>query len=323
MYTSIASVLGRIPPAWGVRCALIAYTIIIYGIAADLKWHRMFPLREFYFIPPHIIIYAGITILLIALSFLRWRRYEISLWAFVAYPLLSVFDEFWHRTFGIELATSPLAFWSPAHWSFSVVTWYILFLLYRLDIEPVRILKTFIEATIFMIIPVRLLMYVAVPVAPYTHIEYLSTWLNHCVTILPILVMSSIHFILKRDDVLLISVLILSAVSGPYVRLFFDPDHYLSHSTLVKVLLFIVLILLVTCRKSRALYIVLAMIVGLSVYIVDVFSGDYMNMPRILFTVLSSALCGSLYYDTERYCMHLVTPTQRGRLATWVLGSKR
>ncbi len=313
---SIVHIFEKINPAWGVGAALVAHAILVYGIAADLKWHKIYPLREFYFIDPHIIVYAGITVLLAGLAFLRLKGNRVSLWVFVVYPLLSVFDEVWHRTFGIELATSPLAFWSPAHWSFSVVTWYVLFVVYRLRIETIPIINLLLEATLFFILPVRLLMYLAIPLAPYTHIAYLDTSLSHSISILIILFMCSLHYCIQRNDILLISVLSLATVSGPFTILFMDPSDVLSHSTAVRVLMIAVFIALVSLRRSRVLYVVLA--VATTFPAVAVITGNPPALSSVLFLGLSSALFGSIYYDTERILLSIVSPQLRGRLQSWL-----
>ncbi|MFM2414462.1 MAG: hypothetical protein RI911_155, partial [Candidatus Parcubacteria bacterium] len=112
------------------RYALVSVLVIQAGLSFDVLWHRAYELRDHYFILPHIIIYIGISGLIAAACALRIKGVRIPLWVFVIFPLLSVFDELWHRVFGIELSTSPLMYWSPAHWSFMVAVWYVLFQIY-------------------------------------------------------------------------------------------------------------------------------------------------------------------------------------------------
>ncbi len=316
--TRCVTLLQSIDSAWGVRSAIIAHAIMLYGFSVDLMWHGIYPLREFYFIPPHVVIYIGITLLLASFAFLRLRGAHVSLWVFVAYPLLSVFDEFWHRTYGIELATSPLAFWSPAHWSVIVLTWYMMFLVYRTGVETVPVIKLFLSTLIFFVLPVRLLMYLAVPLAPYSYIDTLHSSLNHLVTVTIVLFMCSLHYLIRRNEILLVGVLSLAVLSGPYLSFFMPYSEEFGHTSLVRVLFLILMIMLVTLSQSRALYMCVSVLTGATLFIVPILAGYSPSTPMLVFILGSSALWGALYYDTEKYILSLVPARALSRLNEWM-----
>lgn len=317
VYSLLQSYLEPIPSAWGTRVGIIAHAIMLYGFSSDLMWHEIYPLRETYFIPPHILIYCGITLLLSAFAFLKLKRYRVSLWVFVAYPLLSLFDEFWHRTYGIELASSPLAFWSPAHWSVTLVTWYMLFLLYRIGAETEPVINLFLRAVVFFVLPVRLLMYLAIPIAPYSYLESMHSPLNHLVTVAVILFMCTLHHLFRQNDMLLVGVLSLATVSGPYISLFMPQSQEFSHTTLVRVLMVTLMITLMAFTRSRAFYILCAVVTGLSLLIVPLLDGVVFGLMMYIYIAVTAGFFGSLYYDTEKYILSIVPAHALGRLREW------
>jgi hypothetical protein len=310
--------LRSLDAAWGVRGAIIAHAIMFYGFSTDLMWHAIHPLREFYFIPPHIIIYIGITLLLASLAFLRLKGCSISLWVFVAYPLLSVFDEFWHRTYGIELATSPLAFWSPAHWSVIVLTWYMMFSVYKTGAEKVPIIILFLKSLVFFVLPVRLLMYLAIPLAPYSYIDTLQNPLNHLVTVTIVLFICSLHYYLQENNILLVGMLSLFALSGPYLSFFMPYSQEYGHASLVRLLFLTVMICLVSIEKSRMLYMFFGALTGILMLTVPFLSGATLSVYVYVFIIGSSTLWAALYYDTEKYILSLVPSRALGRLHAWM-----
>ena len=106
------------------RLAVGASLLLLVGLYFDGWWHGAFG-RHSFWIPPHVVIYTGVGVMTAALL-ARWWRDGGEGRAFPAgYRVLGVaialtfaaapFDELWHRTFGEELATSPLVIWSPPH----------------------------------------------------------------------------------------------------------------------------------------------------------------------------------------------------------------
>jgi hypothetical protein len=106
------------------RLAAAATLITLAGLYFDGWWHGTFG-RHSFWILPHRVIYAGV-VLTAGVVLLRWLLDRQAGRAFaIGYRVLGVavgltvlaapFDDLWHRTFGVELPTSVLSFWSPPH----------------------------------------------------------------------------------------------------------------------------------------------------------------------------------------------------------------
>ncbi len=106
------------------RLAAAATLVTLAGLYFDGWWHGTFG-RHSFWILPHRVIYAGVG-LTAAVILLRWvldrqagraltRGYRILGVAVGLTVLAAPFDDLWHRTFGVELPTSVLSFWSPPH----------------------------------------------------------------------------------------------------------------------------------------------------------------------------------------------------------------
>ncbi len=84
----------------------------------DVWWHGALG-RESFFSPPHILLYASVSIAIV-LGIAGWDKTREKIWARLAFflalvPLSAPFDELWHRAFGVEAVSSPLIIWSPPH----------------------------------------------------------------------------------------------------------------------------------------------------------------------------------------------------------------
>lgn len=106
------------------RVAVGASLLLLVGLYFDGWWHGTFG-RHSFWIPPHVVVYAGVAVMTAALA-ARWGldRQEgrpvpagyRALGVALALTLLAApADDFWHRTFGEEAPTSVLAIWSPPH----------------------------------------------------------------------------------------------------------------------------------------------------------------------------------------------------------------
>ena len=104
--------------------AVFANLLLLTGLYVDAWWHATFG-RHSFWIPPHIVVYSGVTLLTAALG-LRWLQarherhplpagYRALALAIAVTVLAAPLDEFWHRTFGEEGAFTLLALWSPPH----------------------------------------------------------------------------------------------------------------------------------------------------------------------------------------------------------------
>jgi hypothetical protein len=115
---------------WGL---LAAKTLAIWGLQWDIQWHIRIG-RDSFWIPPHLMMYAGVAIVVLlsfgTLARDTWRRRgaraaegEMAVIGFVSTPgihlaawgialtvLAAPIDDLWHRVFGIDVTL-----WSPPH----------------------------------------------------------------------------------------------------------------------------------------------------------------------------------------------------------------
>lgn len=108
-----------------VRLGLLGALLQIFGGAWDISWH-VDRGRDTFFSPPHLVLYAGILLVLAAASLgltaaaasgVGWQRRLRSAPVVAAIGAATVFqlssapiDEFWHQTFGRDVSV-----WSPPH----------------------------------------------------------------------------------------------------------------------------------------------------------------------------------------------------------------
>jgi hypothetical protein len=91
-----------------------------------------------------------------------------------------------------------------------------------------------------------------------------------------------------------------------------------GHTSLVRVLFLILMIMLVTLSQSRALYMFVSVLTGATLFIVPILAGYSPSTPMLVFILGSSALWGALYYDTEKYILSLVPARALSRLNEWM-----
>jgi hypothetical protein len=274
--------------------------VIATGLAWDMQWHSAFPTREYYFIPPHVAIYAGIAGMLCACFMYRLYGFRMPIKVFLLYPLLSLFDEFWHRTYGIELATSPMMFWSPAHWSFTVVTWYILYQIYKTKSESNEYITLLMRTLLFYFLPIRLLAYILIPLAPFSQYAYLHTVFNIVIPILLTLFSCTAYALVQQKDILLPGTLLLGAsFSGPF-RFFFAPsDGIFNVLGAYRPLFLLVFLICVTDARSRWTYMLLAYaVVFLSVCIG--YLQHTLVWHAVLYWMILAPITASIYFDLEQ-----------------------
>ncbi len=106
------------------RLAVGASLLLLVGLYFDGWWHGTFG-RHSFWIPPHVVVYAGVGVMTGALAARWWRDrvdgralpagYRVLGIAIALTILAAPVDDFWHRTFGEEAPTSVLAIWSPPH----------------------------------------------------------------------------------------------------------------------------------------------------------------------------------------------------------------
>ena len=107
-----------ITAAYLTRIIVLAHAIAILAGAWDIWWHEAVG-RDTFFIPPHILLQAGVVIAL-ALALYGWYRLRAPAWRWlvillVAIPASAPFDNLWHGLFGKENLAELRVVWSPPH----------------------------------------------------------------------------------------------------------------------------------------------------------------------------------------------------------------
>jgi len=101
-----------------IRIISVVLFIAVLALVWDAGWHISVG-RDTFWEPPHIMLYSAVLTAIVAGLFGLyvtarniWRYLVILLFLL---PLSAPFDELWHRLFGVENLSSPLALWSPPH----------------------------------------------------------------------------------------------------------------------------------------------------------------------------------------------------------------
>lgn len=101
-----------------IRLIAVSLFAAVMGGSWDTWWHVAVG-REGFWVPPHLILYGGVLISLLA-SLYAWYITRYKAWKklslfLILIPLAGPIDEIWHRIFGVENLASPLILWSPPH----------------------------------------------------------------------------------------------------------------------------------------------------------------------------------------------------------------
>ncbi|MDO8482568.1 MAG: hypothetical protein Q7S86_01985 [bacterium] len=158
--------------------AAALFTAVIAG-TWDVWWHGALG-RESFFSPPHILLYVSV---LVAISFgiYGWYKTREKLWkrlgVFLALvPLSAPFDELWHRTFGVEVLSSPLIVWSPPHLMIILsIVGSLFMLLPILKREDDKAIRQLFGALCFAAV-FNLLLFLAAPLDPIGPYRLLGFW---------------------------------------------------------------------------------------------------------------------------------------------------
>jgi hypothetical protein len=282
-----------------------------------MQWHAFNQSREFYFMAPHVAIYVGILGVMAACAVLYARGEKISLWVFILFPLLSVFDEFWHRLYGIELSTSAMMFWSPAHWSFGVVSWFVLYALYRTGIEKEYYISLYVRTLLYYVLPIRLIMYVLIPLAPFYIYTHLHTAFSILVPVAVSLLLCTMYKIVQQKDVLLPGLLLVtSSFVGPFQFFFAQHDMVYNITASYRILTVAVFLFCIAGMLTRTVYMVLAFGSVVLIALIAYLQGHGISYMYVLFSLSCSVLFASFYYDIEkrlvplarRFFLHTIDP---------------
>lgn len=145
----------------------------------DVWWHGAIG-RDSFWEPPHIFLYASIVISILS-GVYGWYSFREVIWKRVGIALSAILvsapvDEFWHRTFGVENASSALIIWSPPHLIlvFTIaVSFFMLLPILRRDED---VIMRFALLVMSFAGALTLLLFPAVPLEPIGFHQLLGFW---------------------------------------------------------------------------------------------------------------------------------------------------
>ena len=268
------------------RLGLFLFSVITLGVGWDMRWHGVYPVREHYFIVPHVTIYVGIVLILICFFLLRVKGHRIPLTVFFWFPALSVFDTFIHTLFGEELPSSPMMFWSPGHWGFGVVILYTLYILYKTHIEDNKYVVTYIKALLFLG-PIKLLLYLLIPLSLFSSFNDLHSIFSICIAPLTLLIFITC-FKLVGDMSILLPAILLVSMYQLGTNSFFGPASNIIYNTQagVSFLYLMVFFMLLFEKTSLRYFITITVVCVLYVYGIEFFSTETVSLARVGISVI-------------------------------------
>lgn len=121
------TVLARVSTRGCIALGLVAILTALGGIYWDVTWHATIG-RESFWIPPHLLVYAGVSLLLVSSLggfALTWRRagqlrtaladragggFVIAALGPIIQMIAAPLDDLWHKRYGLDVTI-----WSPPH----------------------------------------------------------------------------------------------------------------------------------------------------------------------------------------------------------------
>ncbi len=145
----------------------------------DVWWHGAIG-RDSFWEPPHVFLYASIVVSIFT-GVYGWYAFRETIWKRVGIALSAILisapvDEFWHRTFGLEDASSALIIWSPPHLIlvFTIAASFLMLLpIARRDEDPIM---RFLLLVMSLAGALSLLLFPAIPIEPIGLHQLLGFW---------------------------------------------------------------------------------------------------------------------------------------------------
>lgn len=294
------------------RFALVCFVIVYWGLTLDIRWHEVNALRSHYFILPHIIIYGGIVGIFLSYFFLRMKGYVVPLIPFTLFPLFSLFDEFWHTMYGVELAGDPMMYWSPAHWPFGLILIFLFYGLYKANIEQNQYARIYSKAFLVVMV-VRLVQYLLVPLSPFSIYSELHTIFNIFIPSLTLLIFVTCMKLAGDRSIYLPAALLLGYAAPTLVFFGPTPDIYNTYTGFG--LLYVVTFLVLLQEKiSLVSMIVLALVSTGYIFFIGLTQTvfTFFNLLSSLIIVVSGTI---LYFYFDEYLV-----SRHGEKITKLLG---
>lgn len=298
MLGKIVSFFRKINSSFFYRLSFLGILLFNLGTMYDMRWHHTNPIRDHYFIIPHIIIYFSVFVILAGFLLLKLKGYRVPLLIFALFPFMSIFDDLWHRFFGIELATSPMMFWSPAHWSFGLVMLYIVYSLIKTSAENNRTV-IFLIKTIFFVNVCRFIYYLLIPLSPYSIYPDLHSIFNITVPLLFVFIPITLYKIISNQKMFIAGLFLLGSTPTNEWNFFARYDYvFATDKTLLFILLFTFLFVVSTNLKMYS-YLGLSTIVTSFFFLLAFLMNIELNIDMVFFSFVISIAFIIIYYITE------------------------
>lgn len=266
------------------RLFLICYSFYSLAIVFDMRWHTLNPIRDHYFITPHVLLYLGVVGMIFSFLCLKLKGHKISYWVFILFPLMSLFDDFWHTYFGVELASSPLMFWSPAHFSIGLIALYLLYQLYKTHVEPNTYIVDYLKVA-FWIKFYFFFRYILVPISPFTKYLELQNYLNILSPVFLFLLIMSI-FKFSKDYRILFPFLILASTAPTDEFRFLIHSDYVYNTNSIIFFLFTILFLFIILQKFDLLsYLVVGELTIIYIFFLQFISRNIVDIWWLVYSI--------------------------------------
>lgn len=292
--------LDRLLSTHVLRFGLLFYFIYAFGAVADMRWHTVNVLRDHYFILPHILMYLGVIGIMSSFLLLYLKKEKISLWVFLVFPFMSFFDEFWHNFYGVELATSPMMFWSPAHWGFGIAMICVLMQFLKSNIEDNIQIKTFLQAALLGWI-FGFARFLLVPLFPFSFYENLHTNFNILSVIFLYLFLISLLKILGNKAVILPMLFALTIVQAPGFNFLIGEEYVYGSSSAFMLSYLGVFLITVFDKYNLKHYLLNSFFVVSLIFILVFLSKNSFSFSYYFFSLTISASFTIIYFYFEQW----------------------
>jgi hypothetical protein len=277
----------------------MCYVVILFGLGGDFSWH-MFYWGESFHILPHYLMWLGGSGFTICLLILKLKRYPISTFAILIYPLFVIMGELWGNSIGAYLHENSGTFWTPPRFCLGLTMMYMLYSLYKTNIEKNAQVVTYLKTLIFFVLPIRWIHYMLIPLAIFSIHTELHTPFSLMLSVLVVLLVCTMYQAVNDDHVLLPGILMFAAVRGPFLQFFVDIRNVYTATNALFFIYFCVFLVLVSKRITRLHYALLACVVVTHVFTLQWAAYGAFDAPMYLLWVAGAALFASLYKDAER-----------------------
>ncbi len=286
------------------RAALLFHACASWGLGGDFAWHLVFTGEDLW-IPPHYLMYIGGAGLTLCLILLRQQGQRIPWLALVAYPAFIFMYFNWEHIAGEPHSS---VFWTPPRLCYGLTMLYLLYTIYKTEIEKNTLVLTYLKTIVFFVLPLKFLHFVLTPLALFsTHIEFHSVF-SILVSVLAILLVCTVYLTLEDENLLLPGILMLGAVGEPFTYFFFDPQNFYGTRSALFFLYFCVFIVLATKRAHSITYSLIAFVVVTQIYLIEYMRSHAFPVTAYLFALAISILFACIYKEIQDALLPKIKP---------------